>query len=216
MSRVFIILLIMVSVTHLYASWKNDKKLRALTKPFLLIFIGLWYLCRAEDPDPVIVAAIFFGWLGDVLLIPTGTKWFAAGGISFMLGHALYVAAFVSRTDFSLVRWYNVFFAFVVYLLIAVRLMRSIKNDMNPRLYYPMLLYLAINGVMNIFALTALMCNPRPEAVIAYIGAILFFISDCCLFLVRFHKPPVMKHKHFSVMLTYILAEFMIVYGLSL
>ena len=53
MSRVFIILLIMVSVTHLYASWKNDKKLRALTKPFLLIFIGLWYLCRAEDPDPV-------------------------------------------------------------------------------------------------------------------------------------------------------------------
>ena len=40
--------------------------------------------------------------------------------------------------------------------------------------------------------------------------------KNCCLFLVRFHKPPVMKHKHFSVMLTYILAEFMIVYGLSL
>ena len=215
MSRVFVILLVIVSSAHLYASWANDNKLRAVTKPFILVCIGLWYLFRTGSPDRLVVAAVFFGWLGDILLIPRGTKWFSMGGISFMLGHVFYIAAFAARTDFSNIRWFNVFFAFVVYFFVAVRLMGSIKKDMSPRLYYPMLTYLAVNGTMNIFALMYLMSGLRPEALIVYVGAILFFISDCCLFLVRFRRPPVMKHRHFSVMLTYILAEFLIVYGLS-
>ena len=52
-------------------------------------------------------------------------------------------------------------------------------------------------------------------AVIAYIGAVLFFASDCSLFLVRYYKPRKIVYKdHFTVMLTYILGELLITQGI--
>ena len=44
------------------------------------------------------LAALAFGWLGDVLLIPRGARRaFAAGLASFLLGHLLFAAAFLAR-----------------------------------------------------------------------------------------------------------------------
>ena len=50
---------------------------------------------------------------------------------------------------------------------------------------------------------------------VAYIGAVLFFVSDCSLFLVRYYKPRKIVYKdHFTVMLTYILGELLITQGI--
>ena len=49
---------------------------------------------------------------------------------------------------------------------------------------------------------------------VAFAGAVLFFISDCTLFLVRYHKNKNLIFKrHFTVMLTYLLGELLIVIG---
>ena len=78
----------------------------------------------------------------------------------------------------------------------------------------PMCFYLFANATMNIFALKQLFSNPTAGAVVAYIGAILFFISDCTLYLVRYYKDPdIVFKRHFTVMLTYILGEFLITQG---
>ena len=47
------------------------------------------------------------------------------------------------------------------------------------------------------------------------IGALLFFISDCTLFFVRFDKKFPIK-SHFTVMLTYSVGEFLIALGFML
>ena len=53
------------------------------------------------------------------------------------------------------------------------------------------------------------------ELATQYAGAISFFVSDSILFYVRFRKGRPFK-THFGVMLTYLLAEFLIVSGFIL
>ena len=70
---------------------------------------------------------------------------------------------------------------------------------------------------MNLLALMQLMTTRHPGAVVAYAGAVLFFLSDCILFLVRYHRNPdfVPKH-HFPVMLCYLSGEFLITLGIRM
>lgn len=78
-----------------------------------------------------------------------------------------------------------------------------------------MYIYLLANSAMNVFALMQLLSTGTLGAVIAYIGAVLFFASDCSLFLVRYYKPRKIVYKdHFTVMLTYILGELLITQGI--
>ena len=80
----------------------------------------------------------------------------------------------------------------------------------------PMLLYLLCNGAMNVFALTRLMESPSVWRAVSYVGAILFFLSDCALCLGRFGKPGKRFYKsNFFIMLTYISGVFLITLGLS-
>ena len=96
-----LVLFFIVTGVHLYASLKQDKKLRAQTKPFILLSLLAFYLLSAEPVMITVVLALIFSWIGDVLLIPPGTKWFTAGGISFMISHAFFVLAYASITDLS-------------------------------------------------------------------------------------------------------------------
>lgn len=82
MNYVFIAAFAAFSAVHLYASWRCDKLLRAVTKVFLLPTLLGWYLTTAQAPLDIVVAAVVTSWLGDVLLI-FGPVGFAVGGTSF-------------------------------------------------------------------------------------------------------------------------------------
>ena len=70
---------------------------------------------------------------------------------------------------------------------------------------------------MNVFAFMQLLSDPCLASAIAYIGAVLFFISDCSLFFVKFHKNRnIIFKRHFTVMLTYVLGEFLITQGVMM
>lgn len=213
MSTVSLAVFIISGAIHLYASYKNDRKLRNYTKPFILLGLLGWYLCRAAAPKGIVIAAIIMSWLGDVLLIPKGVKWFTAGGISFMISHACFVMAYYPQVDFAAVPLWAVIVTAAVYITAVCFVFRSLKPHLPKALFYPMFLYLLINGTMNSFALFQLISVPGRAALITFIGAVLFFISDSTLFYVRFKKDSVWKN-HFIVMLTYIFAEFLIVQGL--
>ena len=78
-----------------------------------------------------------------------------------------------------------------------------------------MTFYLICNGAMNVFAFILLWSNPCLATVLAYIGAISFFASDSLLFFNDFYPKPLWR-KHFPIMLTYIIAEFLITQGMLL
>ncbi len=211
---IFLGLFVLASVIHLYHSWSDDPK-RRYTKPFLLIFLALYYCFAAKEISWVLVGALLTSWLGDVLLIPKGTKWFVAGGISFLFCHILFVCVYFPAVQWDQAIWWIVIPAALIYYGISVRLTLTLKNNIPLMVLIPMIFYLLMNSTMNLFALLQLMSLRSAGAVVAYIGAILFFISDCTLYLVRYHsnKNLIFK-KHFTVMLTYLLGEALITVGM--
>ena len=203
------------SITHLYASYKSDRKLRAMTKPWLLLSLLGWYGYSVDDPLTIVIAALLTSWLGDVLLIPKGTKWFAAGGVSFMASHVCFIVAYSRFVDFSAFPMWSVMLCAAAYLAASVMVFRGLEGCLPEGLTVPMFLYLLCNGAMNCFAMYQLLTKPCPASVVTFIGALLFFLSDSTLFYVRFNKNSPFK-THFPVMLTYIIAEFLIVGGFIL
>ena len=215
MKFVFLAVFLAAAAVHLYASYKSDKPLRNKSKPFLLLSLLGWYICCAENPQSIVIAAIITSWLGDVLLIPKGVKWFAIGGVSFAASHVCFMLGYLPHIDFALVPLWAIILTAAVYFTIVCFVFKGLKEHLPKALFYPMLVYLLINGSMNSFALFQLISMPCRASIITFIGAVLFFISDSTLFYTRFKKDTIFKN-HFVVMLTYIIAEFLIVQGFVL
>lgn len=215
MKYLFLAIFIITSTIHLYASYKSNAKLRAQTKGFILLSLLGWYCFSVSDPLTIIIAAILTSWLGDVLLIPKGVKWFSAGGISFFASHICFAAAYAYHINFDLVPLWVIIAVAAVYVVLTALVFRGLKPYLPKALFFPMAGYLLANGAMNCFALYQLVSMPCLATAITFIGAILFFVSDSTLFYVRFKKDGFFK-THFVVMLTYILSEFLIVEGFVL
>ena len=216
LSIIFLFLLAAASVVHLIGSWIENAKMRNFTKPALLLLIILYYFSAVKGaPNYVLVAALFASWLGDVLLMPHGNGWFTAGGIFFMIAHFLFIAVYVPQVDFSAVNYALVIPLAVAYYAVSAVIIYLLHPTTPKMMQAPMYIYLLSNSTMNVFSFMQMLSNPCRATVVAYIGALLFFISDCSLFLVRYYKKKdvVFKH-HFTVMLTYILGEFMITQGM--
>lgn len=214
------LLLVVFTALHLYGSYHKRDGLRGPTKVVILLAIlGMyleWTRYNGSDPSALLVFALVTSWLGDVLLIPKGVKWFTAGGILFWISHFLFIFAYVeSGIVFSKLNPVVVAAIAVVYAAVVVFLFGKLRDHLPKAIYYPMFFYLLTNGAMNVFAWLRLLsgsCTPL-GGVLTGFGALLFFISDSSLFFVRFHKNSRLK-THFIVMLTYIIGEFLIVLGL--
>ncbi|MCR4563625.1 MAG: lysoplasmalogenase [Clostridiales bacterium] len=213
MNYAFLAVFIISTAVHLYASHKKDTKLRNITKPFILLSLLGFYVLSARNVYWEIVLALIFSWLGDVLLMPKGTKWFTAGGIAFMISHGFFIAGYCREIDFSAIPVWLIVILAVFFVSAVTFIFSKLKAYLPKPLFYPMFLYLLINGAMNCFAIFRLAGNPVQATVITAVGAALFFISDTSLFFVRFNKDSRLK-THFIVMLTYSIGEFLIVLGL--
>lgn len=212
---IFIILLFICSAIHLYHSWIDDSAKRKYTKGLLLPLIIGFYLASSVSPSWVLIVALAASWLGDVLLIPKGNKWFTAGGISFMVTHFLFIVVYAQQVDFSSIAWAYIIPAVIVYYGISVYVVYTLKPTTPKVMLAPMVFYLMCNSTMNVFSMMQLISVRNTAALIAFIGAVLFFISDCTLYLTRYHKNKNLIFKrHFTVMLTYILGEFLITLGM--
>lgn len=213
MKYVFLAVFIVSTAVHLYASIQKDTKRRNISKPFILLSLLGFYILAARTPSTAIILALIFSWIGDVLLIPKGVKWFTAGGIAFMISHAFFIAGYCKDIAFSKIPAALIIFLAVFFTATVVYIFSKLKPHLPKALFYPMFLYLLINGAMNCFAIFRCVSNPALGTVVTAIGAALFFISDTTLFFVRFNKESRLK-THFLVMLTYSIGELLIVLGL--
>jgi uncharacterized membrane protein YhhN len=182
----------------------------------LLCIIG-YYVVSADKISVLLLLALITSWLGDVLLIPKGHKWFRIGGTSFLISHYLFILVYVPEIQWSGVKWLIVAALAAVYITISMKVIQAVKPTTPATMIKAMYNYLLTNNAMNIFALMRLMSLGSAGGWLAYIGAVLFFTSDCTLFFVRcYSKPEVIFKKHFTVMLTYVVGEFLITLGMLL
>ena len=213
MKYVFLLIFLVSTAVHLFASLKKDTRLRNISKPFILLALLGFYCSAASSVSPFIVLALIFSWIGDVLLIPNGVKWFTAGGIAFMISHAFFVAGYWKDVVFEKIPLALILFLAVFFIAVVSWIFSKLKPHLPKALFYPMFLYLLINGTMNCFAIFRAVSMGTLPAIVTAIGAALFFVSDSSLFFVRFKKESRLK-THFLVMLTYSIGEFLIILGL--
>ena len=215
MKYLFLIFFFLVSIIHLVHSWQDDSRKRALTKPFLLLSLAAYYAFAAESFSLILLSALLTSWLGDVLLIRKGHKWFIFGGISFLASHVLFVYVFAPAIRWTAVPWALIALLAVVYYGFSLKIMLAVQKTTPKMMVVPMYLYLLANSTMNLFALMRLFTLRTPGSIVSFIGAVLFFISDCTLFLVRYYpKTDAVFKRHFPVMLTYLGGEFLITLGM--
>ena len=213
MNYAFLAVFVLSTAVHLYASLKKNTKMRNITKPFILASLLGFYAVSASEVSLYIVLALIFSWLGDVLLMPKGVKWFTVGGIAFMISHAFFIAGYCRDIVFSQIPVALIALLAVFFVVTVGFIFSKLKPHLPKALFYPMFLYLLINGAMNCFAIFRCVSSPTAATITTAIGAALFFVSDSSLFFVRFNKNSRMK-THFIVMLTYSIGEFLIVLGL--
>lgn len=213
MQYLFLSIFLIATAIHLYASLKRNQHLRNLTKPFILPALLGFYVFAADKVMPAVVLALVFSWLGDVLLMKHGTKWFAAGGIAFFVGHVFFVLSYLPYISFPGLSPVFIILLAVFFTAVVSFIFSKLRPHLPGKLFWPMFAYLLVNGAMNCFAIYRLASNPCAAAVITCVGAILFFISDSSLFFVRFNKNGRLK-THFLVMLTYSVGELLIILGL--
>lgn len=210
-----LIIFIIMTTIHLYASLKKNKPLRDKTKPFILLSLLGFYVYSVETINVYVVLALIFSWIGDMFLILNGVKWFAVGGVSFMISHFFFILSYLSGINFTNVPTLAIIILAVFFFITVTIIFSKLKPHLPKALFYTMYLYLLINGAMNSFAIFRFLSSIDLAGIITVIGAILFFISDSSLFFVRFKKNCKLK-THFLVMLTYSIGELLIVIGLIL
>ncbi|MDO5440014.1 MAG: lysoplasmalogenase [Erysipelotrichaceae bacterium] len=215
MKYAMLVIFVITTGIHLYASLKQNKPLRDKTKPFILLSLLGFYVYSVDKIVPTVVLALIFSWIGDMFLILKGVKWFAVGGVAFMISHFFFILSYIPNIVFANIN-VGIIVALGIFFFIVVSIIfKNLKPHLPKAIFYPMYLYLLINGAMNCFAIFRFLSNIELASIITAIGAILFFISDCSLFFVRFKKDCLLK-THFLVMLTYSIGELLIVIGLIL
>lgn len=137
--------------------------------------------------------SVLFGFFGDVLLgikevAPTfKSKLVALGTLYFLVGHIFALCAFISAGGFSL----PALLIGVAGAIIALVMMKVLKMKIDKKLrpvmavYYGALFYKAASAAVLVFG------TGEVPFIVAFIGTVLFIVSDTCLGILYF--TPVKK-----------------------
>ena len=222
MEYVFLGIFFVATAIHLYARLNKKARLRDISKVCIVAPLILLYVFSVDEINIFVVLALIACWIGDILLVMHGVKWFVLGGISFWIAHACFIVAYNYEINYELIPLWVLIVIPVIMVCSMSVVLYKLKPYVKKPLFIPTCGYLLFNGSMNVFAIFRLVTGIALSTSIgpAYIGplftvigALLFLVSDSTLFFARFNKNSIM-HTHFLVMLTYSLGELLIVLGL--
>ena len=163
----------------------RDLPLRRVAKPVASAgFLGL-ALTLGATASPYgrwILIGLVFGFIGDVALLGTARSWFLTGLVAFLIGHLMYVIAFlgagVSVGPLIAGGAGSAAAAFVV--------MRWLRPHLSAEMTVPVIAYVVIISAMVAAAVGATAAGNTPLIVI---GATAFFLSDLAVARNRFVAP---------------------------
>ncbi len=217
-SIILLILFAILSAVHIAGEYMEETKkikVRTSTKPFLLPLLLAYYILNSiESGNPIIALiaiGLFLGFIGDVALLkPKVPALFILGLASFLIGHILYVIAFIQASDtFSGI--HPLVFGFIVVYLLFFVLIQRFLGDSTKEMKIPVILYMIIILTMS-FCSLALLFSPQTGSMkspfFAFLGSLCFIASDFLLANQLFKKP--FKYDQAYIMLTYLLAQFLI------
>ncbi len=181
-------LFVAITVVGLAAALLGEQRgwpLRFLAKPIASTgFIGLALTLGATDTRYGwwILAALVFGWIGDVAFTGTARVWFLTGLVSFLIGHLLYMIAFFVAGLTAL----PTVVAALGAILVAAVVFRWLLPHLPREMLGPVVAYVVIISAM---VATAVGATAAGATGLILIGAVAFYLSDLAVARNRFVAP---------------------------
>ncbi len=189
---------LLVSAWHLYGTLPNVSGIAGPTKGLLMPLLLITFLQIVKEPTkglaPFVAAALLLSWLGDITLSN-----FVVGLVFFLLAQLTY--AYVFGRGPGKIKWpAAAIFAFCAALL--VWLVPHAGSMAGPVVVYAL--------AISVMAFLASRVNT-----IAFVGALLFVLSDSVIAVDRFITSVSVPSPDLLIMLTYLVGQGLIILGVS-
>ena len=208
-----ILFFIIVLIELLTGSTESLKNVHYLAKPAIVISLIFLVVKTSESlSKPIkklLLLALVFSLLGDVLLlfVDQSEHFFTLGLVAFLTAHIMYVLLFLKHRNKE-----NSPYGFIVLLLIyAASLFYFLKDGLGEMLI-PVVVYMLVILTM---ATTAYLRKNNVNVLsygLVFLGALFFMVSDSILALNKFYQP--IPWSNISIMVTYAIAQYLIVIGI--
>lgn len=208
------IVFVLVFLIDLVAVYANNEALRYATKPLLMPVLTLFFISETRavhsSLKKLIIAALIFSWLGDVLLMFENFQesFFIYGLVSFLITQVFYILFFekiIIREKLKQRYW--IFLPVIAFYIALILVLSPTLGDLN----WPVRIYGIVICYMLIKALQAGWIRNRLTAFYFISGAVLFVISDSVLAWNRFYQP--FEYSGILIMTTYGMAQLLLVSG---
>ena len=188
-------------------------KLRGATKLMLMPLLALWLVFSLDHPPILIVLGIICGFVGDLFLLAgkDDIRNFVLGSFCFAGGHVLYAVYFLKHLG-GPVHPIPVIVAVLCYGSIILFFIKRLSKNMNKKLLVGLISYFSIIAFMSISAFLFMITNRGIAYCLPFAASLMFMLSDGFLSFDKFRKK--IKYRHLIVMITYILAQSGITFGI--
>lgn len=210
----WLILFLLALTINILGIYLMDEWLERISKPLLVVILIIYFLSETKSFGSSlkkwIVGALFFSWLGDLLLMleEKDSLFFLLGLSAFLVAHIFYILFFhrVKVKENVQARWWLVVII-VIYYTALISLLYPRLGDMK----VPVPVYGIVISFMLLLALHMLFIKNKKAGQLLTAGAVLFVISDSVLAVNKFYQP--FEYAGIVIMLTYGLAQLFIVKG---
>ena len=193
--------------------------IRIISKIFIMPLLFLIYISLTDKKkrSKLLMYGIIFGWFGDIfMLAPSSSPLIICGILSFLIGHLCYIIKTMKNSSMKVYQKniHYIFLVLILYSYISFFILNYVKEGfIKGKILIPGIIYLAIIGIFNASSLFNLITNFNISNFQICIGSMLFWTSDFILIRMMFYE--LLYYYHFIVMTTYMLAQTLIVIGMS-
>jgi len=184
-------------------------------KPILIPIIGFGvYFYRKFPTKNTLLSSLLFSWIGDVILLFTdlGEIYFILGLLSFLTAHIIYCVLFNKQRKVRKKQNRSLFIFGSILIALYLIGMVSFLMPFLGNLEIPVTIYASIISIMLLFAFNGFLVWEKPGNLLIFLGAFFFVVSDSILAINKFYAP--IPKSSFFIMLTYLLAQYLIVIGI--
>jgi len=179
-------------------------------KPFLIPLLSISVILSGKmESKPLLISAMFFSWIGDVVLLfaNQGVIYFIIGLVSFLIAHLFYIILFSKLQKVINLKYKRFIPLVLLYLVGFLYFLWEKLGGMK----IPVIIYALVISTMLLVAIKGYFIWNSKSGKLLLIGAVFFVLSDSILAINKFYVPIYLSS--FWIMSTYITAQFLIVKG---
>ncbi len=211
---IWIILFLLALATVLVGEYLKNESLRLVSKPLLMLLLGIYFLTETKNKSTSLKAwialALFFSWIGDILLMfeHQHKNYFLFGLSAFFLAQVFYIIFFHNIRMRENIRGNALLLlVVVVYYYILVYLLNPYLHELS----LPVRIYGVVLSFMLMLAMHTTFSRNKKAGWLMTIGAILFVISDSLLAIDKFYSA--LPNAGLIIIFTYGVAQLLIIIG---